>query len=522
MHWWIPGVILAIAATALGVLKAREQPFIEVISLGIGLLTLLALLLWYVFLTGLRWRTRFLILLIVGGVIGASYGTIKYFTRVDGSIGGSGIPRLVWKWTPSRDAAIPQVRVPPTGPTGDARRFESEDTAWHYPQFLGPDRLAVLSGPALARDWVAHPPQPLWRQPIGLGWSSFAVQGRRAITQEQRQEQELVVGYDLLTGEVLWAHTNLVRFSESLGGAGPRATPTIRDNRVYAMGATGILDCLELTTGKRFWSRDVLGERQLGNIAWGKSCSPLWVHGRVVVTGGDQARDSLLAYDAETGEPQWQAGDDRASYASPIVGVLAGSEQILSINAGSITGHDAKGGAVLWSYAWPGETPKVTQPMVVDTNLVLIGAGYGLGSVLLNVDRSTNGAWSVRETWKSRQLKPKFTNLVRRGQHVFGLDEGILTCVRLSDGQRQWKDGRYGHGQLILVDDLLLVQAESGAVVLVEANPDAHRELTRFEAIRGKTWNNPVLVDDLLLVRNDQEAACYRLPLAHASVPQRR
>ena len=169
-------------------------------------------------------------------------------------------------------------------------------------------------------------------------------------------------------------------------------------------------------------------------------------------------------------------------------------------------------GEILWEYAWPDEFAKATQPLVIDTNRVFIAAGYGVGCVMLKIDRSASG-WSAVALWKNRNLKPKFTNLVRQGHYVYGLDEGVLTCMNLDQGNRVWKEGRYGHGQILLVDDLLLIQAESGDVALVEISPEKPREQARFPALQGKTWNNPVLVRDLLLVRNDHEAACYRLPL---------
>jgi outer membrane protein assembly factor BamB len=244
-----------------------------------------------------------------------------------------------------------------------------------FPQFLGPDRSGVLTGIPLHRDWTLSPPKTLWRQPIGLGWSAFAVAGQHAVTQEQRREDELIVCYELQTGRALWAHTNHVRFSEALGGDGPRATPTIHLGRVYAVGASGILDCLEEATGRLIWSRDVLRENHLSNLTWGKSCSPLLTQDLVVVTGGEQREKTLLAYDAATGKPVWQAGRDRASYCSPQRASVCGQEQILMVNAHSVTGHDPRTGGILWEYPWPGEFAKATQPLVVDTYRVFIAAG---------------------------------------------------------------------------------------------------------------------------------------------------
>jgi len=420
---------------------------------------------------------------------------------------------LAWKWSPKREGPARALMLQPEAsspaqPVGAVLLPESA-----FPQFLGPDRSGVLIGIPLCRDWDHSPPKTLWRQPIGLGWSAFAASGQHAVTQEQRREDELIVCYELQTGHALWAHTNRVRFSETLGGDGPRATPTLHKGRVYTMGASGILDCLEEGTGQLVWSRDVLHENQLSNLTWGKSCSPLLVHDLVLVTGGEQREKTLLAYVAADGKPAWQAGHDQASYCSPLLASLCGQEQILMVNGHSVTGHDPHNGEILWECAWPGEFAKATQPLVVDTNRVFIAAGYGVGCLMLKIDYSAAGTWSAVALWKNHNLKPKFTNLVRQGQYVYGLDEGVLACVNLDQGTREWKEGHYGHGQILLVDDMLLVQAESGDVVLVEISPARPRELARFRALQGKTWNNPVLLRDLLLVRNDQEAACYRLPL---------
>jgi len=516
MRWWMPATLVVLAGGTAAYLRAREIEFIEPILIGIGLLTVLLLGLWYIFFTGLRWRTRFLLALLSAGVLAGLYLGVGKLTRIEGSIGGSGIPRLVWKWSPKPEGVGRPLPLEPEAAAANLPDAKAPLRAGDFGQFLGPDRSGILAGLSLGRDWDHAPPTALWRQPIGLGWSGFAVSGPHAITQEQRREEELIVCYDLETGRGLWAHTNHTRFTEALGGDGPRATPTIHRSRVYALGATGLLDCLEEATGRLIWSRDVLGENHLSNLTWGKSCSPLVVQDLVLVTGGEQREKTLLAYEAGGGKPAWQAGRDRASYCSPMLASLSGQEQILMVNAHSVTGHDPRTGEILWEYSWPGEFAKATQPLVVDTNRVFIAAGYGVGCVMLKIDRSSAGGWSAVALWKNRNLKPKFTNLVRRGHYVYGLDDGVLACVDLEQGNREWKEGRYGHGQVLLLDDLLLVQAESGEVVLVEVSPERPRERSRFPALVGKTWNNPALVRDLLLVRNDREAACYRLPLSAA------
>ena len=519
MRGWIPLGMLVLALTAVLWLRAREGPFLEQINLAVALLTALGLAFWYVFLTGLRWRTRFLVTGLAAVVIAGGTFGVRRLTRVEGSIGGSGMPRLVWKWAPRRDASAGPLQVASNPPPAAAATIPGAGGS--FPQFLGPDRSGVLHGIALVRDWAASPPRQLWRHPVGVGWSAFVVSAGRAITQEQRGEHELTVAYDLATGAPRWVHTNQVRFHEMLGGDGPRATPTIREGKVYVMGATGVLDCLEEASGPLIWSRDVLRENKLKNIMWGKSCSPLLVGRLVVVTGGEQREKSLLAYAAQTGQPIWQSGRDQSSYGSPMVATLAGQEQILIVNGHSVNGHKPEDGRLLWEYPWPGEFPKVAQPLPLDTNLLLVATGYGIGCSLLQLQVSASGEWAVTEVWKNHNLKPKFTNLVRHGRHVYGLDDGVLVCLDPATGQRVWKDGRYGHGQILLVEDVLLIQTEPGDVVLVEATPEGHRERARLPALKAKTWNNPVVVGDLLLVRNDQEAACYRVPVVRVPIAGR-
>ena len=167
---------------------------------------------------------------------------------------------------------------------------------------------------------------------------------------------------------------------------------------------------------------------------------------------------------------------------------------------------------MLWRFAWP-SAESVAQPVPLPDDRLLVSSGYGIGSKLLHIQRDTDGKLGANLLWQSRGLKAKFTNVVYRDGYIYGLDDGILVCLDISDGKRTWKKGRYGHGQMILVEDLLLLQAESGDVVLVEANPTSHVELGRFSALVGRTWNNPTFAVPYLLVRNDREAACYELPL---------
>lgn len=408
-------------------------------------------------------------------------------------------------------AGSPVADVTPREPVAKAPPKPARRSG-DFPQFLGPNRDGTVAGPRLARDWSTRPPRRLWRQAIGEGWSGFAVVGNIAVTQEQRGAEERVVAHDLLTGRLLWGHADAARYDTFTAGVGPRATPAIVDGRVFAMGATGTLNALDLADGRRAWTRKVVEENGGVLPDWGKSCSPLVSEGRVIVSAGGPNGRSLVAYDARSGEPVWAGGSDRASYSSPRLIDLAGRSQIVIFNASTLAGHDPATGALLWEQACPFKSPIVAAPVPLPGDRVLISAGYGIGAKVYTVAAGPDSSLQTRLEWESPRLKSKFANVVVHDGFVYGLDDGVLTCLDPATGERKWKGGRYGHGQLLLVDDVLLVQTEDGEVVMLDPSPEGQRELTRFAALDGKSWNPPALAGNLLVVRNDREAAVYELP----------
>jgi outer membrane protein assembly factor BamB len=382
-----------------------------------------------------------------------------------------------------------------------------------WPGFRGPTRDGIVHGVRINTDWASSPPVPLWHQPIGPGWSSFAVSGDLFYTQEQRGDDEIVACYRVGNGAPVWKHRDRVRFWESNGGAGPRATPTLSNGRVYAFGATGILNALDATTGALLWSRDVAADADTKVPMWGFSSSPLVIRDLVVIA----ASGKLVAYNITTAKPAWFGPDLPGSYSSPHLAKIDGVDQILLLTAAGATSVAPSDGKVLWEHSWP-EGTTIVQPAVTADGDVLIntltGTG-GLGIRRLAVAHGSAG-WSVTERWTSTGLKPYFNDFVIHNGHAYGFDGNILSCIDLQDGKRKWKGGRYGDGQLMLLpdQDLLFVISEEGELALVKATPDQFSEVARFKAIDGKTWNHPVLVRDFLLVRNGEEMAAFRLSLA--------
>jgi len=519
-YWLMPVIVVVIAVVALIVIWAdpvRMRQIKHILTFGTFGLSTSALILWFVFFAPVSLIWRLVALALPMALVVAALATL----RIEGSSGDL-VPIVSWRWTVKHDrqlaSPIPEVTVRP-----DADLKGLAD----YPQLLGPDRNGVLNAPDLQTDWKVDQPRELWRIEVGDGWSAFAVRDFRAVTQEQRGNEEWTVCYDIRTSAILWAHGDKARFTEreSLGGIGPRATPTLTHSRVYAAGATGILNCLDLKTGKKIWSRNILADSgRSGPNEYGMAGSPLLFDSLLVINAGGSDGKSLLAYNADNGKLIWSAGSDMASYSSPLLADLAGRKQIVIFNQSSIAGHDPATGKVLWETPWKGSAPKAAQPLVIAPDKLFVTSSYGVGCAMYQLQADTKSKQdppdlSVSVLWKNLRMKSKFSNTVYRDGHIYGLDDGMLSCVDAKQGRRIWKGGRYGHGQIILINDLLLIQSEYGYIALVSATPDDFEELTRFQVLATKTWNHATLAGRYLLVRNNRQAVCLELPVKQPEAP---
>jgi outer membrane protein assembly factor BamB len=454
--------------------------------------------------------------------------------RTDG-ITGEGKPQLVWRWSETPEERLLKaggpaalLPSPPAAPAVEtARPAEASpapvaavattaapaipQTRAEWPGFRGPGRDSAAPGVRIKTEWTATPPVELWRRPVGPGWSSFAVGNGRIYTQEQRGDFEVVACYKAATGEPVWAHRDTGRFYESNGGAGPRGTPALHEGRVYTFGATGILNALDAATGAVVWTRNAKNDTEAKTPGWGFASSPLVVGDVLIVA----ASGRLAGYERATGAPRWMGPKGGGSYSSPHLLTIAGVPQVVLMSDTGATSVSAADGSVLWTHVWPGSA--MLQPAMTEDGAVLVTTGDSMGGLGLRRLSVTQGAggWKVEETWTSPGLKPYFNDFVVHAGHAYGFDGSILSCIDLKDGQRKWKGGRYGHGQMLLLrdQDLLLVLSEEGGLALVSATPGEFREVAKFPAMDDKTWNHPALVGDVLVVRNGREMVAFRLPV---------
>ena len=511
---WFPRIVLILAVLGVAIIWVLPLEGFDhnrrVLWTGGALgISFLLLGLWLLGFSGYPWRRRAsifflsLLLLVCGGW--ASVCSIEFM--------GDLKPVFRFRWERNRDLSLEANRRQQAAVTAPVAIELSGLKETDFPEYRGRQRDGIVHGPALIRDWKTQPPRLRWRQPVGGGYAAFAVAADLAVTIEQRRDREAVVCYDTATGRELWVHDYPAHFTERLGGDGPRATPSIADGSVFSLGATGRLVCLDLSSGKLTWQVDILKDNE--NLPWGMSGSPLVYDQVVVVNPGSQrttaAGRAVVAYDRATGRQVWSTGSTKAGYSSPMLVTLAGRRQILLLDGELLAGYDPQSGRELWCFPWQTfQDINVSQPVVSEGDRVFISSGYGKGCALLKIVESA-GNWKVETLWQNQSMHCKFTSPVAYKGFLYGLDEGILTCLEEKTGQRKWRDGRYGHGQLLLADDLLVIQSETGKLVLVEATPEGHHELGSIPALEGRTWNTPALADGKAYLRNSEEMACYEL-----------
>jgi outer membrane protein assembly factor BamB len=423
-------------------------------------------------------------------------------------------PTIAPEATPATAAAASAGATPPAASPATLAPVPAPvlglTAAGSWTDFRGPARDGVYRQRPLAATWPAGGPRLLWKQPVGEGHASFVVAGGVAYTIEQRRAREVVVAYDVKTGREIWTNGWDTLFSEPMGSDGPRATPTYANGMIYALGAAGELRVLRAATGAVAWRTNVLEDAGATNLQWAMAASPLVIDGKVIVQPGGHGA-SVVAYDAFRGTPLWKSLDDPQAYVSPFVATLAGRRQIVTWTGERVVGLSIDDGALLWSHRWTNDNQiNVAQPIVIGPNRLFVSTGYGKGAILIEISPAGDH-FTTTSVWENTRMKNKLSSSVLLDGYLYGLDEGILACLEAATGRQAWKGGRYGHGQMLLAGDRLVITTETGELALVHATPTAFEELARVPGIEGRTWNVPAIDGGILLVRNAQEMAAFDL-----------
>jgi len=508
--------LFGIGAIFVGVALASDPSMVDpvpmmklTIPIGIGLFTLGAICCSRVV------SFKRTIIALVMTAIGVGYSGLL---RNEGMSSDTTIA-LKWRWTPTAeqqlvDAKRSQLRVKLSEDTADL------DAALANPEwsdFRGPNRDGRYLGPAIDTEWEKDPEQ-IWKIPVGPGWSSFSLAGKLLYTQEQRGESETVVCYEATSGKEIWAYEIDARFEESIGGPGPRATPTIAQGSLFAHGAMGDVVRLDPKTGVEVWRQNVGTIADRKPPTWGFSCSPLVMGSRVIVHAGGEGDKGTIALDVESGEVKWTAAAGDHSYVSPHRATIQGKQYVLMLTNVGLNILDPDDGSDVLDYEWKTSGYRSLQPLVINDDSIILSTGLGTGTRRIELN-SVDGKLSATEVWTNPRFTPDFNDMVLFEGHVYGFTGMIFACFDANTGELKWKGGRYGKGQVLLVEKsgALIVLSEKGEVILLKADPTSHQELARFQAINGKTWAHPVLIGDRLFVRNAEEAACYRLPMGSSA-----
>ena len=432
------------------------------------------------------------------------YGSLELEWR------GGYVPMPTWKKTKTdMDAVIrsraEQAKLPPP-------MIESTNNGSEWNGFRGLGRDGQYTEAPIRTNWPAEGLRLLWRQACGGGYSSFAIANGRAFTLEQRRENEVVAAYDVETGRELWTNGWPAKFSEYHSDEGPRSTPTYDDGRVYVFGATGEARCLNATNGETIWGRNIVKENHASLPDYGLASSPLIVGDKLILQPDAYFTNGVICYDKHDGKKIWGALSVPMGYATPVLIAPDGEQQLVVCTRPDIIGLRLSDGAERWHYVWAinnHERP-ITEPLVLDGNRLMVSAAYMTGAAEIEIDRTKDG-FAARELWRNKNLKSKFASSVVWQGYIYGMDEDILVCVDAKTGERKWKDGRYGYGQLIMAGGYLVVMCANGDLALVKASPDQWMELAHFTALHGKTWNYPAISGGRLLVRNGAEMACFEI-----------
>ncbi|HCK70722.1 MAG TPA: hypothetical protein DHW38_03995 [Planctomycetaceae bacterium] len=530
-------ILSAIIITILRIAEPMDRAMTNTLSAMVAILTFALYFAWLLFRSHLSIATRKRIGL-TSCIILAIAASMFKITAVDGFL----IPTIRLRWSAAPDQSLTSIN------DEILARDTISTTEGHFdfPKFLGPKGQPLITDAV----WNEDPLTPesirqQWRRPIGAGWSAYSAvsveakqEGSKsvsgiAITMQQRDNQEITTAVDIESGAPIWAITNQGRHETVLGGIGPRSTPTIQNGKAYTLGAFGILNCIEVSTGDVIWTHDLLAligssaEEDASMISWGRSSSPLVVDNLIIVPlGGKPGKPShsLIAFDSETGKEKWRAGDRQVSYSSPIVATLDGKRQIVIVTENNVEGHDIEDGALLWQYNdWTGfsnSRASTSQPVPINETDILLTKGYGYGAARIKITRSAEGKFPfvATEVWTNPTvLKTKYTNVVLVGSEIIGLSDGVLQSVDVETGESNWKKGRFGHGQILMVADVLIVQNENGPLHFLKLQERGFQELLEIDAMSDLSWANLCLFENQLLIRNSVETVCYQLPLSRIS-----
>jgi len=382
-----------------------------------------------------------------------------------------------------------------------------------WPQFRGPHRDGISEDQHILKAWPETGPKVLWKVPLGEGYSHIAVAAGRLFTQYISGADELLACFDPATGRQLWSLRTDSKFVNDQGN-GPRATPTVDGDRVYALSAQGHLYAVEAGTGKKLWEHDLAREQNAKGPSWGVASSPLVEGDLLFIQVGGAPAKTAMAFNKKTGELKWSALDDRPGYAAPIGITVGNVRQIVFFTGSALSALSPESGKLLWHVPWETDfDANAATPLFLAPDEVFISSGYDAGAALYRIRNGPEATAQVEQVWKSRVLKNQFSSSILRDGYIYGFDNATLKCITAQTGEEKWKQRGLGHGSVIFADGLLILLSDAGKLVLAEANPNGYTEKASFQALSGKCWTGPTLANGILFLRNSESMMAIDLSM---------
>ncbi|MFQ5630375.1 MAG: PQQ-binding-like beta-propeller repeat protein [bacterium] len=376
-----------------------------------------------------------------------------------------------------------------------------------WPQWRGPNRNGISAEKGILKNWPANGPKVLWRIASGDGYSGMSVANGKLYTAWGDGNWSYLYCFDAATGKQLWQH-KLGTNPYIDRGRGPRSTPQVDHNLVFAADGYGKLHAVNATTGELVWRHDLAREYGCRIPTWGYSSSPMVFGNMLIIQVGGQRDHAFIAFEKKSGDMIWHSQTDEPAYSSPIVATIHGTRQIIFFSANGLHAVSPQNGILFWKYRWTTSyDANVANPIFIAPDKIYISSSYGTGAAVVQINERA-GRFTAETVWKSRVMKNHFNSAVLIDGYIYGFDDGTLKCIEAESGREMWKTRGFQKGQLIFADGCFIVLGERGQLALIEATPNSYREKTNAQMLRGKCWTMPTLANGKLYIRNQREMLC--------------
>ncbi len=384
-----------------------------------------------------------------------------------------------------------------------------EDQPTDWPQWRGAERDGLAQFSPINTTWPEKGLSRLWKKTLGDGFSAVSIWNKRAYTQYSNGYDEILICMNAATGKTLWKARLGASFLSSMGGDGPRSTPTVSQGVVYTMSAFGTVAAHDALTGEDIWRIDLRKDHDGDVPDWGYATCALLHENMLIIEAGSKSGGLFMALNRTDGSIIWQSGTGKGAYSSPILATIGGENHIIFLTGKDVRGIRLEDGKQLWQTPFPTSYDNnIATPILFDKNKIYVSAGYGTGAMVFAVEQQ-GGIYTAQEIWRNKVMKNHMSTAVFADGYLYGFDNSILKCIDANTGEEVWKTRGYGKGTLLMADGHLIILGEKGKLGIAPISSNGFQEKAAFKAISGRCWTMPSIADGRIYVRSRFEMACY-------------